>query len=119
MYECKHENVDITQDNFGKVNMCCRDCFADLSHISSGEFTDMQFKNIHITETFHVKADKTSHAFADSILKSFMNSFKSQGGFINPQWEPSDTLAGKLSQICNIMTAFDLQLVRNPEEIKE
>jgi hypothetical protein len=116
--KCEHNNLDIFQDDFGKVNMMCRDCFADLSYASSGEFAGMQFNNIHVTETFHVKEDETANAFADSILKSLMKKFKDQGGFVHPQWEPLDTLAGKLSQICNLMTAFDYRLVRNPEEIK-
>jgi tRNA A-37 threonylcarbamoyl transferase component Bud32 len=119
MLNCEHHNLDIQQTDSGKVNMHCRDCFIDLSYASSGEFNNMRFNDIHITETFHVKVDKISHAFADSILKSYMEEFKKQGGFVHPQWKPLNTLAGKLSQICNIMTAFDLQLVRNPEEIKE
>lgn len=119
MDKCEHHNLDISQNDFGKINMCCKDCFADLSHASSSEFANMQFNNIHVTETFHVKVDKISHVFADTILKHLMKEFKDQGGFVHPQWEPLNTLAGKLSQICNIMTAFDLQLVRNPEETKE
>jgi len=116
MKDCEHNNLDIFQSDSGKVAMCCRDCFADLSFASSSEFANMQFNNIRVTETFHVKEDVVANAFVDTILKHLMKEFKEQGGFVHPQWEPLDTLAGKLSQICNLMTAFDYRLVRTPEE---